>query len=249
MIRLLIADDHPIVREGLKHVASQCHDITVVGEAEDFDTLLDAIDKTQPHVLLLDVSMPGPGILEVIQRLKAAVPALRILVLTIHPEEHYARRVLKAGADGFLNKKQSTEQLPSAIRQIVAGRKFVTSSLAQDLATDLAQDREGRQVHDTLSNREYEVFVRLGAGESVKRIAQTLRLSPKTVRTYRSRIMEKTNLESTAQIIFYVMHKGLILPGLDELQAAHAPKRPDRPARDGQRQRATSRTRSTRKSS
>jgi DNA-binding NarL/FixJ family response regulator len=215
MIRLLIADDHEILREGLKHVVARSRDIQVIGEASDGDTAIDLCRKTDADVLLLDVSMPGPGVLDVIKTLKQARPKLRILVLSVHPERHYARRVLMAGADGYLTKNQSPEALAFAIRQVHGGRKYVTASLAQELAVDLARGRSG-QVHEDLSNREYQVFLQLGAGKSVDDIARALKLSPKTVRTYRSRILEKTNLRSTAEIIFYAINQGLVTPAAEQ---------------------------------
>jgi DNA-binding NarL/FixJ family response regulator len=211
MIRLLIADDHEILREGLKHVVARSRDLQVIGEARDGDAAIELCRTRDADVLLLDVSMPGPGVLDVIKSLKQARPKLRILVLSVHPERHYARRVLMAGADGYLTKNQSPDALASAIRQVHGGRKYVTASLAQELAVDLARGRSG-QVHEDLSNREYQVFLQLGAGKSVDDIARALKLSPKTVRTYRSRILEKTNLRSTAEIIFYAINQGLVTP-------------------------------------
>lgn len=217
MIRLLIADDHPVVRDGLKHVVSQCRDIEVVGEAEDANTTLHICKTVGADVLLLDVSMPGPGILELIPLLKALQPQLRILVLSVHPEQHYARRVLKAGADGYLTKNSSSQALASAVRQVHGGRKYVSPALAEELALDLARGREG-QAHEALSNREYEVFLHLGCGRSVDQIAVQLKLRPKTVRTYRSRIFEKMNLKTTAELIFYAVHRGLVNDVVDEAQ-------------------------------
>jgi DNA-binding NarL/FixJ family response regulator len=209
MIRLFISDDHPILREGLKHVVAQYRDIEVVGEAEDADATYAGCVAKNADVLLLDVSMPGPGILEVIARLKELNPRLRILVLSVHPERHYAKRVLKAGADGYLTKNQSPQALASAIRQVFTGKKYITTSLAQEFAVDLSSGREA-PAHEALSNREYQVFLKLGSGESAQRVAQVLNLSPKTVRTYRSRILEKMGLNTTAELIFYAVQRGLV---------------------------------------
>jgi two-component system invasion response regulator UvrY len=210
MIRLLIADDHQILREGLKYVVSQSRDIRVVGEADDGDAVLALCERTAADVLLLDVSMPGPGVLAIVAKLKAARPHLRILVLSVHPESHYARRVLAAGADGYLTKNHSSQALSSAIREVHAGRKYLTPSLAQELALDLAHGRSGQDRHEKLSNREYQTLLQFGAGKGVQEIATELNLSPKTVRTYRSRILEKTNLKSTAELIFYAINQGLV---------------------------------------
>jgi two-component system invasion response regulator UvrY len=210
MIRLLIADDHQILREGLKHVVAQSHDIKVVGEADDGDAALRLCRATEADVLLLDVSMPGPGVLELIARLKELRPRLRILVLSMHPEGHYARRVLAAGADGYLTKNQSSSALAAAIREVYVGRKYLTPSLAQELAMDLTKGRPRQNLHESLSNREYQTLLQFGAGKGVQEIAEQLKVSPKTVRTYRARILEKTNLRSTAEIIYYAISQGLV---------------------------------------
>ena len=213
MIRLFIADDHPIVREGLRHVIAKSNDIGVVGEAADAESLLKGLSTAAADVLLLDVTMPGPGILEVIAQIKAAHSSVRILVLSVHPEELYARRVLKAGADGYLTKTQSSGALASAIRQVHSGGKYVSPSLAQTLVVDLA--RKNCDAHQNLSNREYQVFLEIGSGCAVAQIAEQLRLSPKTVRTYRSRILEKMELQSTAELIFYAVSHGLVSQPVD----------------------------------
>ena len=141
MIRLLIADDHEILREGLKYVVSHSRDISVVGEADSADATLTLCRTTPADVLLLDVSMPGPGVLDTIKNVKAMRPSLRILVLSVHPEEQYARRVLAAGADGYLTKNQSSRELAAAVRQVHIGKKYLTASLAQKLALDLVRGR------------------------------------------------------------------------------------------------------------
>jgi DNA-binding NarL/FixJ family response regulator len=230
MIRLFIADDHPVVREGLRHVIARSHDITVVGEAADAESVLRGLGGTVADVLLLDVTMPGPGILEIIAAIKDAHPRVRVLVLSVHPEELYARRVLKAGADGYLTKTQSSEALASAIRQVHGGGKYVSPSLAQTLAVDLAR-KEG-DAHQNLSNREYQVFLEIGSGSGIAQIAQQLRLSPKTVRTYRSRILEKMNLQSTAELIFYAVSNQLVSRPADRAREAAE----GGPARRGKRQ-------------
>lgn len=215
MIRLLIADDHEILRDGLKYVVSQSRDITVVGEAGDAESTLQLCRSTPADVLLLDVSMPGPGVLDTIKNVRAIRPELKILVLSVHPEEQYARRVLAAGADGYLTKNHSSRELALAVQQVHKGRKYLTPSLAQELALDLARGRHAHDAHEKLSSREYETLLQLGAGRGVQEIATLLNLSPKTVRTYRARIMEKMNLKSTAEIIFYVLDRKLITDVVD----------------------------------
>ena len=208
-VRLVIADDHPVVREGLKYLVSQNRDMTLVGEADDARSTLEVCRTTAVDVLLLDVSMPGMAVVDLIRALRAAGRSPRILVLSVHPERHYARRVLQAGADGYLTKNHSPTALAEAIRQVHAGRKYVTSALAEELAVSLSAGK-ALTPHEALSNREYEVFRRLGAGARVDEIAAELALSPKTVRTYRSRILEKMSIRSTAELIFYAVQNGLV---------------------------------------
>jgi DNA-binding NarL/FixJ family response regulator len=209
MIRLVVADDHPVVREGLKHVIERHRDIQVVGEAEDAAGVFDACTSREVDVLLLDVSMPGPGVIETIHQVKAGRRPPRILVLSVHPERHYAKRVMKAGADGYLTKAHSPSALADAIRLVHSGRKYVTSSLAEELALDLVRGRDLAS-HEGLSDREFEVLLRIGAGMATSEIAEELGVSAKTVRTYRARILEKTNLKSTAEIILYAVQLGLV---------------------------------------
>jgi DNA-binding NarL/FixJ family response regulator len=185
--------------------------------------------RTPADVLLVDVSMPGPGILDLIRTLRASRPGLRLLVLSVHPEQHYARRVLKAGADGYLTKNHSSSALADAIRQVYHGHKYVTPSLAEELALDLSTGRPDT-AHEALSNREYEVFLLLGGGKRVDEVARRLGLSSKTVRTYRSRIVEKMNFRSTAEIIFYAVRHGLVT---EISQAASHPYAVASPAEEG----------------
>jgi len=183
--------------------------MALVGEAADGPSTLEVCRTTAVDVLLLDVSMPGMAVVDLIRALRSAGRSPRILVLSVHPERHYARRVLKAGADGYLTKNHSPTALAEAIRQVHGGRKYVTPALAEELAVTIS---EGGALapHDALSNREYEVLRRLGVGARVNEIAQELALSPKTVRTYRSRILEKMNIRSTAELIFYAVQNGLV---------------------------------------
>jgi DNA-binding NarL/FixJ family response regulator len=220
-VRLVIADDHPVVREGLKYLVSQNRDMTLVGEADDAGGTLEVCRTTAVDVLLLDVSMPGMAVVDLIRALRSAGRSPRILVLSVHPERLYARRVLQAGADGYLTKSHSPTALAAAIRQVYGGRKYVTPALAEELAMSLSEGR-GLAPHEALSNREYEVFRRLGAGVRVNEIAAELGLSSKTVRTYRSRILEKMNLRSTAELIFYAVHNGLVGQAPAEDQAGGA---------------------------
>lgn len=211
MTRLLIADDHPIVREGLRRVVEDAPGggITVVGEASDGDELLTLATSVDPDVVLLDITMPGPGFVETIQRLKAIHPRVRILVLSVQPEDQFAVRALKAGAAGYVSKNLSPEHLVTAIHEVIRGGRYVSPSLAQRLAAAVA-DGADRPPHEGLSAREYQVLCLIGAGKSVKEIAAAMDLSVKTVSTYRTRILEKTTLKSNAEIIRYTVEHGLV---------------------------------------
>lgn len=211
MIRVLIADDHPIVREGLKHIMDACRDIQVVAEAGNADETLAVCRGGKVDVVLLDITMPGPGFIQLIKQVHAAAPTVRILMLSVHPEEHFAHRAIQAGAHGYLTKDQSTEALALAIRRVYSGKKYISPSLAEELALHLIRGEKNR--HEGLTNREYEVFVELGAGQTVEEIAIKLTLSPKSVRTYRARIVEKLGLRNTTQLIMHAVRRGLVPMG------------------------------------
>lgn len=209
MIRLLIADDHPIVREGLKRIVAECPDMKLVGEAVDGDETLAQCAAHKPDVLLLDVSMPGPGFLETMRGLKKEHPGVRVLVLSVHSEDQYAVRALRLGASGYLTKDHSPTELAGAIRRAYRGGKYVTDSLAERLAFELEADRD-LSPHAMLSDREYQVLCKLGSGTSVKETAAELGLSPKTVSTYRTRVLAKMKLKTNAELIRYVLRHGLV---------------------------------------
>ena len=210
MIRILIADDHLLIREGLKRVIAQCTDLEVVDEANDGEEAILKSRDSAVDVLTLDVSMPGPGFLEVLRRVRAHRPDLQILVLSVQPEEQYAVRALRAGASGYLTKNHSSSELAKAIRQVASSRKYVTASLAEKLAAELGSPTPtDKEPHETLSEREYQVLCLLGAGKTVTEAAEKLSLSPKTVSTYRARIMEKMKLDSNAALMRYTISRGL----------------------------------------
>lgn len=209
MMRLLIADDHPIVREGLKRIIAECADMTVTAEAGDSNEVLE-YSKTYPtDVILLDVSMPGIGFLETLHRLKINRPDTQVLVLSVHPEDHFALRALKAGAAGYLTKHHTPDELVDAIRHVYQGKKYVTPSLAEKLATEFGSDAT-KPPHEALSDREYEVLCRLATGEAISDIATALMLSPKTVSTYRARILEKMRLTNNADLVRYALDHALV---------------------------------------
>ena len=201
-IRVLVADDHTIVREGLKRILAECSDVHLVAEATNANELLAHPQLGAADVLLLDISMPGPPFPEAMRRLRSMHPALKVLVLSIHPEDHHALRALRVGAVGYLTKDRSPEELTEAIRRVHAGGRYVTSSLAERLAAEIELGAD-QPVHRTLSKREYQVFCMLGRALSVKEIARELELSPKTVGTYRTRILQKLDLSSSAELIRY----------------------------------------------
>jgi len=209
VIHLVIADDHPVVREGLKRIIAECPDMIVVGEAVDGDGVLGVLAGAAVDVLLLDVSMPGPGFLETMRRLRSELPDLHILVLSIHSEDQYAVRALRSGADGYLTKDHSPDELAAAVRRVYRGGKYVSESLAERLAMDLRADRV-TQPHQHLSEREYQVLCKLGAGKTVAEVSSELGLSPKTVSTYRTRVCSKMGLQSSTELIRYVVENGLV---------------------------------------
>ncbi|HET7110576.1 MAG TPA: response regulator transcription factor [Gemmatimonadales bacterium] len=209
MIRLLIADDHPVVREGLRRIVEDAPGLEVVSEVASGHELLTQLRRVAADIILLDVSMPGPGFLELLQRLRIEHPTVAVLVLSVHPEDQYAVRALRAGAAGYLTKDHSPEELTEAIRRVHRGHRYVSQGLAERLAADLAVGA-GEVQHEALSNREYEVLCLLGSGRQVKEIASTLQLSPKTVSTYRTRILEKMNATSNADLVRYAALHGLI---------------------------------------
>jgi DNA-binding NarL/FixJ family response regulator len=209
MIRLLIADDHPIVREGLRRIVQDAPGLEVVGEVATSDDLFARLPRLPADIVLLDVTMPGPGFLEVLQRLRSEHSTVAVLVLSVHPEDQYAVRALRAGASGYLTKDHSPEELTEAIRRVHRGHKYVSSQLAERLAADLTVGARDVR-HEVLSDREYEVLCLLGSGRTVKDIAGSLQLSPKTVSTYRTRVLEKMHATSNADLVRYAAAHGLI---------------------------------------
>jgi DNA-binding NarL/FixJ family response regulator len=207
MITVLIADDHHIVRDGLRRLLTASGDIAVVGEVANGDDVLPALRRAPAQVVLLDISMPGIGFLELLRLIGEQHPKTRVLVLSAHAEEDYAARALRAGAAGYVAKEKSPAELVAAVRKAHAGGRYVSATLAERLAADLMAGE--RPAHDTLSDREYQVLQLLGAGKSVKEIAAGLTLSPKTVSTYRTRLLEKLQLKTTADLIRYAVQHNL----------------------------------------
>ena len=209
MIRIVVADDHTIVREGLKQVLANDPDLEVVGEARDGVEVLQQVRALDFDVLLLDMSMPGKSGIELIKQVRGEKPKLRILVLSMHEEEQYAVRAIKAGASGYLTKDSASMQLVSAIRKVAGGGAFITDSVAQQLALGAMPQTEGPP-HSALSDREFQVFRELASGKGVTDIAAQLNLSVKTVSTHKARIMQKMNISNPAELIRYAIHHRLV---------------------------------------
>ena len=209
MIKILIADDHPIVRKGLKEIIEVTPDMMVGDEASNGQEALEKVRKSDFDVVLLDISMPGRSGLDILKELKSEKPELSVLVLSIHPEEQYAVRVLKAGASGYLTKESAPDELIAAIRKASKGRKYVSSSLGEKLAFYLEIDAE-KPLHETLSDREYEVMRMIASGKTISEIAKKLFLSVKTISTYRSRILEKMRMKSNAELTHYALKNRLV---------------------------------------
>jgi two-component system invasion response regulator UvrY len=208
-MKILIADDHTIFREGLKHILTEYPDMIVADEVRNGREVLDKIWNNDYDMVLLDISMPGMTGLEALKQLKNDRPKLPVLVLSMHPEEQYAVRALRAGASGYLTKESAPDELMTAIRKISQGRKYITSSLAERLALEMEADSE-KPLHDVLSDREYQVLRMIAEGKTVKHIAEELSLSIKTVSTYRTRIMEKMKMTSNAELMHYAMKHHLL---------------------------------------
>lgn len=204
IIRILIADDHPMFREGLRRILAGCPDINVADEASNGQEVFEKVWNNEYDMVLLDIAMPGIPGLEVLKRLKNEKPKLPVLVLSMYPEEQYAVRVIKAGASGYLTKESASEELISAIRRISEGRKYITSSIAERLADNVEHTAEN-PLHDTLSDREFEVYRMIVAGKTTTQMAEELFLSVKTISTYRYRILEKMQMKTNAELIHYAI--------------------------------------------
>jgi len=213
MIRVALVDDHRIVREGLKKILALEDDIIVVGEAGSAEEALDLMDRTRPDILLLDISLPGRSGLDVIKDLVSIYSETGILVLTMHPEEVLAVRSLKAGASGYLNKDSASEELVSAVRRIYGGGRYITPSVADHLFSAF-QGQTGEYPHEVLSDREYQVMLLIAQGKKNQEIGEVLAISARTVGTYRTRILQKLNLHSTADIVRYAVDHHLVDAGV-----------------------------------
>lgn len=209
MIKILIADDHAIVRKGLKQILSETSDMVVAAEAADGRQCLELVRENDLDLVLLDIAMPGRGGMDILKQLKHEKPKLPILMLSIYPEEQYAVRALKAGASGYLTKESAPEELIAAIQKVSQGGKYVSSSLAEKLAVYLETNTE-KPVHETLSDREYQVMLMIASGKTVKQVADELSLSVKTISTYRARTLIKMGMKNNAEITYYAIKHALV---------------------------------------
>ena len=208
MIRIFIADDHAIVREGLKQIVAEEHDMKVTGEASGSDDVLNILAKENYDIAILDINMPGKSGLDLLKDLRIQFPKLPVLILSMYAEEQYGIRVLKAGASGYLKKASAPDALVTAIRKIVSGGKYISPLLAEKLADtiDLSYDK---QPHEYLSDREYEVMCKIASGKSAESISEDLSISVHTFYTYRKRIFEKMNMKSNVELTQYVINNRL----------------------------------------
>ncbi len=209
MIKILIADDHPIYRKGLKQLLEDSFDSALLDEAGSSSEVLKKINTNNYDVLLMDIAMPGRSGLDIIKEVKGERPELSILMLSAYPEEQYAIRALKSGASGYLTKKSAADELIEAIKKVSKGGKYLTSSLAERLAFAIEEDTD-KLAHESLSDREYQVMRMIAAGKAVKEISDELKLAETTVRTYRARILEKMKMKNDPEIIHYAVRHGLV---------------------------------------
>ena len=209
MIKVLVADDHPLLRSGLRYVLEKEPDFAPPGEAGDAEEVLELLEQRNWDVLVLDIAMPGRSGLETLSEIRKRRPALPVLILSVHSEDQYAIRAIKAGASGYLTKNDATAELVRAIRRILSGKKYVSQAMAEVLA-HLIESGEQRPPHEALSDREYHVVCAIASGKSVSQIAEETSLSVKTVSTYRTRALEKMNMHSNAELTRYAIRTGLV---------------------------------------
>jgi len=209
MIKILIADDHSIVREGLKQIVAESPEMAVRGEAVNGQQVLDLVYKTDYDLILLDIAMPGRGGIDTLKQLKIEKPEIPVLILSMYPEDQYALRAIKAGASGYLTKESAPEELIGAIKKVARGGKYVSTDLAEKLVENLGKDTE-KPDHTMLSDREYQVMTMIATGKTVKEIGDELSLSVKTISTNRTRALEKMGMKNNAEFTYYAIKQGLV---------------------------------------
>ncbi|PLW94531.1 MAG: DNA-binding response regulator [Marinilabiliales bacterium] len=208
-MKILIADDHPIVRNGIKDILQDISPSFSIDEAEDANEVVQKVIANDYDVIILDISMPGGGGLNALKQIKQAKPLTKVLMLSIYDDEQYINRALKAGASGYLTKSVASEELELAIKKVISGEKYLSSEVASKMATFIYSDKE-KNKHELLSEREYQVFHQLAKGHTTNEIAEELHISPKTVSTYRERIMEKMGMSRNSELIHYAFKNKLI---------------------------------------
>ncbi|MBS4029352.1 MAG: response regulator transcription factor [Ignavibacteriales bacterium] len=209
MIRIFIADDHAVVRQGIKQIIEEQRDMLVIGEAKNAQETLDFLHKKIADVVILDISMPGKTGLEILKDLKHLSKNLHVLVLSMYPEEQFATRAIKSGASGYMTKESAPEELVRAIRRVYSGGKYVSAALAEKLIFDFETDQT-KPPHELLSDREFQVLCLMGMGKTASEIAKEISLSVKTISTYRSRILEKMKMKSNAELTRYSIKNKLV---------------------------------------
>ena len=208
-IRVIIADDHAVVRKGMRLIAGDQPGILMCGEAGDYGELMHLLRKEECDVLLLDIGMPGKNGIDILKLVRESFPKMGVLILSMYPEDQYALRALKAGAAGYLTKDSAPDQLVEAIQTVARGRRYITANVAEMLATHIADDHD-LQPHELLSDREFQTMRLIASGQQLSQIAEALSLSPKTVSVYRARLLEKMGLKNNAEITHYAIKNGLI---------------------------------------
>lgn len=208
-MKILIVDDHPVVRKGLTQILYEEPDVEIAAEAKTAAESLAMVREKEWDVVVLDITLPDRSGLEALKDIKALRPHLPVLILSMHPEDQYALRVLKAGAAGYVNKDSASEELVKAVRKVVGGGRYVSTFMAEKLATVVGGDYE-RPLHESLSDREFQVMCMLASGRRLKEVAEELCLSVKTVSTYRARVLEKMGMESNAELTYYAVKNGLV---------------------------------------
>ena len=210
IIKVLVVDDHSLIRKGLKQILDDTADIRVTGEAETGAEAIRMIRDNKYDIALLDITLPDKYGIDVLKQMKLQSPALPVLILSMHPDEQYALRSIKAGASGYMNKQSAPSQLVTAIRKVASGKKYISSELAEQLADDLTSDKPQDASHKILSNREYQTLCLMAQGKSLSEMADIMSLSAKTVSVYRSRMLEKMKLKNNAEAVRYAINNHLI---------------------------------------
>ncbi len=208
-IKVVIVDDHSIMRSGLAKILREESDMEVINEANGHNELIAGLKIDEPDIVLLDITMPGKNGLEILKELKQNYPSIKVLMLSMHPEDRFSVRAIKAGASGYINKESATDELVNAIRKVYNGGKFITPTVAEILA-DTFENNANKPVHEKLSDREFQILRLITSGRKIKEIADDLFLSPATVATYRSRILEKMNMKSNVELTNYVLRNNLV---------------------------------------